>query len=78
MDEETFKVYCLVWTGTGTVARNACFTDKKRAEECTESANEKMRWWRKLGGHRWVLITLTVKTGKIQKSEVVLSNEDLG
>jgi hypothetical protein len=55
------KVYALGWTGNGTIPSKECYTDKAWTEDYLARANKHLHWRHRILGHRWVLITLTVK-----------------
>jgi hypothetical protein len=57
------KVYALGWTGSGTIPSKVCYTDKAWAEACLTHANNKIHWRNRILGHRYFMITLTVKEG---------------
>jgi len=58
------EVYCITWTGTGKIAENGCYFDRELAELHLKRYNDAMRWWHKLGGHRWYIQTIKAKEGE--------------
>jgi hypothetical protein len=55
------KVYALGWTGNGAIPSKECYTDKEQAEKYLTHANKNIHWRNRILGHRYFLITLTVK-----------------
>lgn len=55
------KVYCVAWTGDGTIAKSGCYFDREDAEQHLKRCNDAMRWWHKLRADKWYIRTLKVK-----------------
>ena len=60
------EIHCLMWTGTNTIHKYGCYTSLARAERHMKAANKTLRFWHRLGGHRWVIKTLKVTEGEVE------------
>ena len=54
------EIYCLKWTGSGTVDEIA-YTDKEEADIVAEASNKERSIFARLSGSHWVVKTLKLR-----------------